>query len=68
MFFKVDEVKIITADGHDVGWIQEQDQGAEIFVGSFCVTQAMQRHGIGTQSAQRRLHVNLDYEALGRHS
>jgi len=34
-FFKLDEVRIITADGQDVGWIQERVEGTTIFLGSF---------------------------------
>lgn len=44
--------KIITADGRDVGWIQEQDRGAEIFVGSLYVMPAVRRRGIGSQILQ----------------
>jgi GNAT superfamily N-acetyltransferase len=48
-FFKLDEVRIITADAVDAGWIQEQVDGATINLGSFYVVAAMQRRGIGTQ-------------------
>jgi hypothetical protein len=33
-FFKIDEVKIITADDQDVGWIQEQIDDTSINLGS----------------------------------
>ena len=33
-FFKLDEVRIITADGRDVGWIQEQISEKSINLGS----------------------------------
>ena len=49
-FFKLDEVRIITADGEDVGWIQEQIEDATINLGSFYVTPVMQRQGVGTQT------------------
>ena len=48
-FFKLDEVRIITADGQDVGWIQEQISEGSINLGSFYVAPAMQGRGIGTR-------------------
>jgi len=47
-FFKLDEVRIITADGQDVGWIQEQIFAKSINLGSFYVAPKMQGRGIGT--------------------
>jgi ribosomal protein S18 acetylase RimI-like enzyme len=47
-FFKLDEVRIITADEQDVGWIQEQVDNRTINLGSFYVMPALQRRGIGT--------------------
>jgi GNAT superfamily N-acetyltransferase len=51
-FFKLDEVRIITADGQDVGWIQEPVEPTSINLGSFYVTPVMQRQGVGTQVLQ----------------
>lgn len=48
-FFKLDEVRIITADGQDVGWIQEQISEASVNLGSFYVAPKMQSRGIGTR-------------------
>jgi GNAT superfamily N-acetyltransferase len=48
-FFKLDEVRIITADARDVGWIQERSDDSAIFLGSLYVMPAMQRQGIGGQ-------------------
>lgn len=48
-FFKLDEVQIITADGRDVGWIQQQISESGINLGSFYVLPAMQGRGIGTE-------------------
>ena len=48
-FFKVDEVRIITADDQDVGWIQEQVEERTVNLGSFYVVPAMQGRGIGTK-------------------
>ena len=46
-FFKLNEVRIITADGQDVGWIQEQVFEKSINLGSFYIGRAMQGRGIG---------------------
>jgi GNAT superfamily N-acetyltransferase len=54
-FFKLDEVRIITADEQDVGWIQEQVEDTTINLGSFYVMPMMQRRGIGTQVLQMLL-------------
>ena len=48
-FFKVEEVRIITADEQNVGWIQEQVEDRTINLGSFYVIPAMQGRGIGTK-------------------
>ena len=48
-FFKLDEVQIITADGQDVGWIQQQISQSTINLGSFYVVPAMQVRGIGSE-------------------
>ena len=48
-FFKLDEVRIITADEQSVGWIQEQVENTTINLGSFYVMPMLQRRGIGTK-------------------
>jgi GNAT superfamily N-acetyltransferase len=48
-FFKLNEVRIITADEQSVGWIQEQVEDRTINLGSFYVMPAMQGRGIGTK-------------------
>jgi GNAT superfamily N-acetyltransferase len=48
-FFKLDEVRIITNNNQDVGWIQEQISEESINLGSFYVDPTMQGRGIGTQ-------------------
>ena len=48
-FFRLEEVRIITADGHDVGWIQEQISEQSINLGSFYVAPKMQGRGVGTR-------------------
>lgn len=54
-FFKLEEVRIIIADGRDVGWIQEQISPTSINLGSFYVLPAMQDRGIGTHILQMLL-------------
>ena len=54
-FFKLDEVRIITADGQDVGWIQEQISDRSINLGSLYVATSMQGRGIGTEALQMLL-------------
>lgn len=54
-FFKLDEVKIISVDRKDVGWIQEQVSERSINLGPFYIVPAMQRQGIGTQVLQMLL-------------
>jgi GNAT superfamily N-acetyltransferase len=54
-FFRLEEVRIITADGRDAGWIQQQVEQGSINLGSFYVTPAMQRQGVGTQVLQLQL-------------
>jgi GNAT superfamily N-acetyltransferase len=49
VFFKVEEVRVIIADGEDVGWIQEQNEAGTINLGSLYVKPAMQGRGIGTK-------------------
>ena len=48
-FFKLEEVQIITLDGEDVGWIQQQISESTINLGSFYIVPAMQGRGIGSQ-------------------
>jgi len=51
-FFKLNEVRIITADEQAVGWIQEQVGETSINLGSFYVVPRMQGRGIGTRVLQ----------------
>src|SRR5580698_4063350 len=47
-WFKLDEARVIVADGKDVGWTQwRADEGA-IFLGSLYIEPSMQGQGIGT--------------------
>jgi GNAT superfamily N-acetyltransferase len=47
-WFALDEVSIITADGVDVGWLQQRADTDSIFLGSLYVMPVRQRQGIGT--------------------
>jgi GNAT superfamily N-acetyltransferase len=64
-FFKLDEVRIIIADGRDVGWIQEEVKDSGINLGSFYIVPEMQRLGIGTQILRRLLaHASEESKAI----
>jgi len=48
-WFKPDEVRIVIADGVDVGWLQHRSESDAIFLGSIYIIPAMQGKGIATQ-------------------
>ena len=54
-FFKLEEVQIITANGKDVGWFQEQVESTSVNLGSLYVTPEVQRRGIGSEVLRRRM-------------
>jgi GNAT superfamily N-acetyltransferase len=54
-WFHPHEVRIIVANGADVGWIQKREEGGAIFLGSIYVVPSMQRKGIGTRVIQSLL-------------
>jgi ribosomal protein S18 acetylase RimI-like enzyme len=47
-WFKPEEVRVITADGADAGWIQQHLDDKGIVLGSIYVAPTMQRKGIGS--------------------
>ncbi len=51
--FKLEEVRIITADGRDVGWIQTLPLEDSLYLGQLYVVPALQRRGIGTEVLTR---------------
>ena len=51
--FKLEEVRIITADSRDVGWIQTQSAEGAINLGQFYVIPTWQRRDIGTEVLTR---------------
>ena len=51
--FVVDETRIITLDGRDIGWLQSAVETDQIFLKQIYVTGEFQRRGIGTQIMQR---------------
>lgn len=61
-FFKLEEVRIITADVQDVGWIQLQISERSINLGSLYVAPPMQGRGIGTEV------LRMLWERAGRES
>jgi ribosomal protein S18 acetylase RimI-like enzyme len=56
-WFKPAEVSVITADGLDVGWIQQRLDNNAIFLGSIYVAPSMQRRGIGSSVIQALLRL-----------
>jgi GNAT superfamily N-acetyltransferase len=51
--FKLEGVRIITADGRDVGWIQTLPADGAIYLGQLYVVPAWQRRGIGSEILRR---------------
>jgi GNAT superfamily N-acetyltransferase len=51
--WEVDEVRIITLDGGDVGWLQSAIREASLFIVQLFIDQAFQRRGIGTEVMHR---------------
>ena len=47
--FKREEVRIIAADGRDVGWMQTQLRDDAVYLGQLYVTPAWQGRGIGSE-------------------
>jgi ribosomal protein S18 acetylase RimI-like enzyme len=47
------QVRIITLDGVDIGWLQAIAQDDELFVAQILVDRPFQRRGIGTQVMKR---------------
>jgi ribosomal protein S18 acetylase RimI-like enzyme len=45
----VTQVRIITRDGADVGWLQSFEQDDALFLGQLFVDNALRRRGIGTE-------------------
>ena len=49
------QVRIITLDGNDVGWLQRMTQGDALFIAQLFVETGFQRQGIGTEVMNRML-------------
>jgi ribosomal protein S18 acetylase RimI-like enzyme len=49
----VTQVRMITLDGADIGWLQSTTQGDALFLGQLFVDAAFQRRGIGTEVMNR---------------
>jgi hypothetical protein len=50
------QVRIITVDSSDVGWLQSTMQDDGLFIAQLFVDGPFQRKGIGTDSAERHRH------------
>ena len=49
----VDEVRVITLDGADIGWLQSRRQDGTFFLAQLFVEPPLQRRGIGTEVMHR---------------
>jgi ribosomal protein S18 acetylase RimI-like enzyme len=49
----VAQVRMITLDGVDIGWLQSMTQGDAVFLGQLFVAAGFQRRGIGTEVMNR---------------
>jgi GNAT superfamily N-acetyltransferase len=49
----VDEVRVITLDGADIGWLQSKRQDGTFFLVQLFVEAPLQRRGIGTEVMHR---------------
>jgi ribosomal protein S18 acetylase RimI-like enzyme len=47
------QVRIITRDGADIGWLQSTTRDGALFLGQLFVESALQRRGIGTEVMHR---------------
>lgn len=50
--WQVDEVRLITLDGADIGWLQSHAEGDAVFLAQLFVDRPFQRRGIGTAVMQ----------------
>jgi GNAT superfamily N-acetyltransferase len=51
--WRVDEVRIITLGGTDIGWLQSRTQDSTLFLAQLFVEAPLQRRGIGTAIMHR---------------
>jgi GNAT superfamily N-acetyltransferase len=51
--WQVDEVRIVTLEGADIGWLQSRTQDATLFLAQLFVETPLQRRGIGTAVMHR---------------
>ena len=51
--WSLDQVRIVTCNGSDVGWIQSTARDGEVFVGQLFVDGPFQGQGIGTEVMKR---------------
>ncbi len=51
--WRVDEVRIITIDGADIGWLQSAIRNGTFFLAQLFVEASLQRRGIGTEVVNR---------------
>jgi ribosomal protein S18 acetylase RimI-like enzyme len=51
--WKLPEVRIITLDGADIGWLQTAVHGDAVFLAQIYIVRSRQRRGIGTEVLRR---------------
>ena len=51
--WEVMQVRIITFDGADIGWLQSTTRDGTFFLGQLFVETSRQRRGIGTEAMHR---------------
>jgi len=51
--WEVTQVRIITLEGADIGWLQSTTQDGSLFLGQLFVEAPLQRRGIGTEVMNR---------------
>jgi GNAT superfamily N-acetyltransferase len=63
--WRVDEVRIITLDGSDIGWLHSAIRDGAFFLGQLFVEAPLQRQGIGTEVMHRLIaEASRDHRAM----
>jgi ribosomal protein S18 acetylase RimI-like enzyme len=61
--WELEEVRIVTLDGNDVGWLQLQESPTEVRLLQFFIAPDQQRNGIGTEVLRDLL---ADWQAMAK--
>lgn len=60
----LEQVRIITLDGSDVGWLQGEECGDELFIAQLFVDGPFQGRGIGTEAMNRLIRDHVHQAVL----